>query len=136
MKKFFPAFAIFISMAMANVHAQDGQTGQGNFDPAVRKAKYFERIKPLLIEKTKLTGEQAQKVLEISFENRSKMRDFRNMSGEERKKAMDDIQSAQDKAFKEILLTEEQIKAVNEFFEEQRKQRQQRMKDGGGNGGS
>jgi hypothetical protein len=32
------------------------------------------------------------------------------------------MQTAQNKAYKEIPLTDEQIKAVNEFFEEQRKE--------------
>ena len=50
------------------------------------------------------------------------MRGFRDMSEDERKKKREEIQAAQNKAYKEIPLTDKQIKAVNEFFEEQRKE--------------
>lgn len=131
MKKLFLLFAVF-TMAFFSANAQGG--GGKNFDPAAAKARYFERNKPLLVEKVKLTDAQAEKVLEINWENRSKMRGFRDMSEDDRKKAMDDIKTAQHKAYKEIPLTDELIKAVNDFFEEQRKQMQNRQ--GGGNGGN
>lgn len=123
-------FAVF-TMAILNANAQGG--GGGNFDPVAAKARYVERNKPLLIEKTKLTDAEAHKVLDINWENRSKMRGFRSLSEEERKKATDDIKTAQDKAYKELPLTDDQIKAVNDFFEEQRKQMQNRQGSKGGN---
>jgi Spy/CpxP family protein refolding chaperone len=129
MKKLFVLVAFFTTALFTTASAQ----GNGNFDPAAMKARYFERVKPLLIEKTKITDAQADKVLEINWESRSKMRGMRDLSEDERKKKMDDAQAEQNKQYKDIPLTDDQIKAVNDFFEEQRKQMQQQRQNGGGN---
>jgi hypothetical protein len=129
MKKLLLLVAIFTTVVMS-------ANAQGGGDPAAMKAKYIERVKPLLVEKTKITDEQAEKVLNINFDFRGKMRGMRDLSEDERKKQMDDMKVAQDKAYKEIPLTEDQVKAVNDFFEEQRKQMQQQRQNGGGNGGN
>ena len=134
MKKLLVLVAVFTTVAMSNANAQGGN---GNFDPAAMKARYVERTKPQLIEKTKLTSEQADKVLDINWDARMKMRGLRDLSEDERKKKMDDAQADADKQFKAIPLTDDQIKAVKDFFEEQRKQmQQQRQQNGGGNGGN
>lgn len=135
MKKLFVLFAVFTTMVLSNANAQGGN---GNFDPAAMKARYLERTKPLLIEKTKLTDAQADKVLDINWESRTKMRGMRDLSQDDRKKKMDEIQADQDKQYKDIPLTDDQIKAVNDFFDDMRKQMQQRMQNGGngGNGGN
>lgn len=70
----------------------------------------------MLIEKIQLTGAQAEQVLEINWEHRNKRRGFKDSSEEERKKAMDNVKTTQEKAYKEIPLTDEQVKAVNDFF--------------------
>lgn len=133
MKKLLVLVAVFTTVLLSNANAQGGG---GNFDPAAMKARYVERTKPQLIEKTKLTDAQADKVIEINWEARSKMRGMRDLSEDERKKKMDEIQEAITKQYKDIPLTDDQIKAVNDFFEEQRKQQQQRQQNGGGNGGN
>ena len=134
MKKLLVLVAVFTTVVMSNANAQGGN---GNFDPAAMKARYVERTKPQLIEKTKLTSEQADKVLDINWDTRMKMRGLRDLSEDERKKKMDDAQADADKQFKAIPLTDDQIKAVKDFFEEQRKQmQQQRQQNGGGNGGN
>jgi hypothetical protein len=46
---------------------------------------------------------------------------------------MDNLQTERNKQYKDIPLTDDQIKAVNDFFEEQRKQMQQQRQNGGGN---
>jgi Spy/CpxP family protein refolding chaperone len=130
MKKLLVLVAVFTTVLLSNASAQQGN---GNFDPAAMKARYLERTKPLLIEKTKLTAEQADKVLDINWESRSKMRGMRDLSQEERQKKMDEARDEASKQYKTIPLTDDQIKAVNDFFEEQRRQRQQ---NGGGNGGN
>src|SRR5690242_19954911 len=134
MKKLLVLVAVFTTVVMSNANAQGGN---GNFDPAAMKARYVERTKPQLIEKTKLTSEQADKVLDINWDARMKMRGLRDLSQDERQKKIDDAQAEADKQYKAIPLTDDQIKAVKDFFEEQRKQmQQQRQQNGGGNGGN
>jgi hypothetical protein len=131
MKKLLVLVAVFTTVLALNSNAQGGN---GNFDPAAFKARYLERTKPLLIEKTKLTDEQADKVLEINWNARMQMRGSRDLSQDERKKKMDDIQADANKQYKDIPLTDDQIKSVNDFFEEQRKQMQQQRQNGGNRG--
>ena len=118
MKKLLVLVVFFTTFFAMNADAQ----GQGGGDPAARAARMKEVIKPQLIEKVKLTDAQAEKVIEINLKSRGEMRGFRDMSEDERKKKREEIQTAQNKAYKEIPLTDDQIKAVNEFFEEQRKE--------------
>jgi hypothetical protein len=135
MKKLLVLVAIFTTVVMS-ANAQGG--GQG-MDPVAAKAKYVERTKPQLIEKTKITDAQADKVIDISWDYNIKRRGLRDLSEDDRKKQMDEMKTAQDKAFKDIPLTDDQVKAVNEFFDEMRKQmQQQRQQNGGGvrNGGN
>lgn len=133
MKKLFILVAVFTGALFVNANAQGR-----NFDTAAMKARYLERTKSPLIEKTNLTEEQANKVLEINWQSRSKMRGTRNMSADDRKKLFDDLQAERNKQYKDIPLTDDQIKAVNDFFDEQRKQMQDRRQNGGfnGNGGN
>jgi len=130
MKKLLVLVAVFTTVLLSNANAQGGN---GNFDPVAMKARYLERTKPALIEKTKLTSEQADKVLDINWEARSKMRGMRDMAEDDRKKKMEEAQTEANKQYKAIPLTDDQIKAVNDFFEEQRKQMQQQRQNGGGN---
>lgn len=132
MKKLLVLVALFTTVYVTKAEAQQ----QGGGDPAAAMQRMKDRLKPLLVEKAKITDAQADKVVEISFSYRSRMRGLRDLSEDERKKQMEVIQLAQEKEFKAIPLTDEQIKAVNEVFEEQRKQMQQQRQQGGGNGGN
>ena len=118
MKKLLVLVVFFTTFFAMNADAQ----GQGGGDPAARAARMKEIVKPQLIEKVKLTEAQAEKVIDINLKYRSEMRGFRDMSEDERKKKREEIQTAQNKDYKEIPLTDDQIKTVNEFFEEQRKE--------------
>ena len=129
MKKLILMLVLFTAVATINVQAQGGQGG----DPAAMLARMKERMKPQLIEKTKLTDAQADKVIEINFEARSQMRGMRDLSEEDRKKKMDEVRTATDKKYKEMPLTDDQIKAVNDFYDEWRKNMQQQRNGGGGN---
>lgn len=129
MKKLLVLVAVFTTVLLSNANAQGG-----NFDTAAMRARYLERTKPALIEKTKLTEAQADRVLDINWQSRSKMRGMRDMSEDERNKRRADMQVEINKQYKDIPLTDDQIKAVNDFFEEQRKQMQQQRQNGGGNG--
>src|SRR6476661_6286507 len=131
MKKLLVLVALFTTVYVSQANAQQ----QGGGDPAAMLQRYKDRVKPQLVEKTKITDAQADKVIDISFANRMKMRGFRDLSEDDRKKQTEEINAAQNKEFKAIPLTDDQIKAVNDFFEEQRKQMQeQRKQNGGGNG--
>lgn len=127
MKKLLVLVAVFTTVLLSNANAQGG-----NFDPAAMKARYLERTKPALIEKTKLSSEVADKVLEINWEARQKLRGTRDLSDDERKKKQDEAQTEANTKYKAIPLTDDQIKAVNDFFEEQRKLMQQQRQNGGG----
>lgn len=129
MKKLFVLVALFTALGVTQANAQ-----QGGGDPAAMMQRYKDRVKPELMEKAKLTEAEADKVIEISFNNRSKMRGLRDLSEEDRKKQMDALQAEQNKQYAAIPLTEEKVKAVNAYFEEQRKQMQQQRQNGGGGG--
>jgi len=131
MKKLLVLVAVFTTVLITNAKAQQGG-GQGNFDPAQMAQRYKDRVKPQLIEKTKLTDVQADKVCDIQIASRQQMRGLRDLSEDDRKKKMDDIQADINKQYKAIPLTDDQIKSVNDFFEEMRKQMQQQRQNGGG----
>lgn len=127
MKKLFVLVALFTTLYATDATAQQ----QGGGDPVVMMQRMKERIKPQLLEKTKLTEAQADKVVEINFENRQQMRGFRDLSEDDRKKKTGELKTATDKKYKDIPLTDDQVKNVNDFFEEMRKNTPQR--NGGGN---
>jgi hypothetical protein len=132
MKKLLVMVAVFTTVLITNANAQQGGGGQGNFDPAQMAQRYKDRVKPQLIEKTKLTDAQADKVCDIQIATRQQMRGLRDLSEDDRKKKMDDIQADVNKQYKAIPLTDDQIKSVNDFFDEMRKQMQQQRQNGGG----
>jgi Spy/CpxP family protein refolding chaperone len=128
MKKLIMMFVLATTLISINAAAQGGG------DPAARMQQMKERMKPQLIEKAKLTDEQAEKVIEARFEAQRQLREVRNdvaldEAGKTKKNA--DVEAAFAKRLKEIPLTDEQVKAINEYLEERRKQMQNR---GGGNG--
>src|SRR5215207_5332723 len=101
MKKLFVLAVLLTTLFVSNANAQQG----GGGDPAAMMQRYKERVKPQLVEKTKITEAQADKVIEISFNYRSQMRGMRDLSEEERKKKVEVIQLAQNKEFLAIPLT-------------------------------
>ena len=118
MRKFVFLFVIMLACTSAEVQAQQGA------DPAAAITRMKERIKPQLLEKTKLTELQVDRIIEISFEQQRQRRELRNdtsLSEEDRKKKIEELDSARDKKFSEIPLTTGQVKAVNDFFTEMRK---------------
>jgi hypothetical protein len=116
------------------VYAQPGGGG-GRMDPAERKAKMKEMIKPQLIEQGKITDAQADKVIDIYFDAQmeaGKLRRDESLSDEDKKAKVKAINEARDKKVKEIPLTDEQAKAVATFYEEQRKKMMANRPQGGG----
>ena len=134
MKKLFVLIALFTTVYVSQVQAQQGQ---GGGDPAAMLQRMKERVKPQLVEKTKITDAQADKVIEINFAMQRKRREVRmdqNLSDDDKKKKTAELDAERDKEMKAIPLTDDQVQAVNTFFEEQRKQMQQQRQNGGGNG--
>ncbi|HEU4633562.1 MAG TPA: hypothetical protein VFS22_06240 [Flavisolibacter sp.] len=134
MRKLFLLLALFTTVCTMEATAQGGN----DRDPAAMMQRMKERIKPALIEKTKITDAQADKVIEINFSNQRKRREVRmdqSLSDEDRTKKNNEIIEAQNKEYKAIPLTDDQVKDVNAFFEEYRKQQMER-RNGGGNGGN
>lgn len=106
----------------------------GGGDPEAMRARMKERVKPMLLDKTKVTDAEADKILDINFEFQMKTRPIRmdqSLSDDEKKAKMKEAQDARDKALKAIPLTDEKVKAVNDFYEEMRKQMQQQRGGGG-----
>ena len=124
MKKLIGLVLLLTTISTSSLLAQGG-------DQQAMVQRFHDRVKPLLIEQTKLTDAQAEKVIEINVNARQQMRGLRDLSEDDRKKKMDEVQAGIDKQYKTIPLTDDQIKAVDSFFEEQRKNRQQRQQGSG-----
>lgn len=86
-------------------------------DPAVMLQQIKDKVKPLMVEKTGLTEAQADKVIEINFEMRQAAAAFRELSEAERSVKIQELKAARDKKYAAIPLTEAQIKAVKDFYE-------------------
>lgn len=119
MKKMFLLIFLFAA-GMSFSYAQ-----QGGGDPAVMMQRMKERLKPQLMEKVKLSDTEADKVIEINVEARQQLRGLRDMSDEDRKKKLDEVNADLAKKYKAIPLTDDQVKGVQAFFEEQRQQMRQ-----------
>ena len=128
MKKFLFLTALFAALATVSVSAQGGP---GGMTPEQR-AERMKQMKTDLVAKAKITDAEADKVMQIQQESRSGMRGLRDLSPEERQKKLDEIKAENTKKFKAIPLTDDQVKAVDAFFEEQMKRMMNRM-NGGGN---
>jgi hypothetical protein len=128
MKKIIALLTIVGCIAATNVMAQGGGGGQ-QMDPAQMLEMMKQRIKPQLMEKTKLSDSEADKVLEIQLWSQSQGRGLRDLSEEERAAKQKETADERKKKLKAIPLTDDQIKAVDDFYEEMRRNRPQR---GGG----
>jgi len=120
MKKFLLMATFVVALSTIEANAQ-----QGGGDPAQREARMKE-MKSQLVEKAKITEAEADKVMEIQRGNRDKMQGWRDMSEADRAKKMEEINADNTKKYKEIPLTDDQVKAVNEYFAERRKNMQRR----------
>ena len=128
MKKIIALLTIVGCIAATNVMAQGGGGGQ-QMDPAQMLEMMKQRIKPQLMEKTKLSDSEADKVLEIQLWAQSQGRGLRDLSEDERAAKQKETADERKKKLKAIPLTDDQIKAVDDFYEEMRRNRPQR---GGG----
>ncbi len=112
-----------VVMALFTTTAVQAQGGPGG-DPAQMRQRMIERVKPQLVEKTKLSDAEADKVLDIymgSMQQRREIRMDGSMSDEDKKKKMEALDEEAAKKYKAIPLNEEKVTAVNAFFDEMRK---------------
>jgi ribosomal protein L29 len=127
MKKILFLVTLFAAVATTSVSAQGG-----GMTPEQR-AERMKQMKADLIAQAKITEAEADKVMQIQQESRQGMRGLRDLSPEERQKKLDEIKAENSKKFKAIPLTDDQVKAVDAYFEEQMKRMMSRMNGGGGN---
>ena len=128
MKKIIALLTIVGCIASTSVMAQGFGGGQ-QMDPAQMLEMMKQRIKPQLIEKTKLSDSEADKVIEIQLWVQTQGRGLRDLSEEERATKQKETADERKKKLKAVPLTDDQIKAVDDFYEEMRRNRPQR---GGG----
>jgi hypothetical protein len=126
MKKLFLMIALFTAVfATTSATAQGGPGG----DPAQMRQRMVERFKPQLIEKTKISDAEADKVLDIYMASMTQRREIRmdnSMSEEDKNKKMAALNEEATKKYKAIPLADEKAKEVTEFFEEARRNMQNR----------
>ena len=109
--------------ALLSTTAVSAQGGPGG-DPAQMRQRMVERFKPQLVEKTKITEAEADKVLDIYMASMTQRREIRmdnNMSDDDKNKKMAALNEEAAKKYKAIPLSDDKVKAVNDFFEEQRR---------------
>ncbi len=114
MKKFL--FLTLISCAIIST-ATHAQAPAQTPDPAVMLQQIKEKVKPQMVAKTGLTDAQADKVIEINFELRQAAAGFRDLNEADRSAKIAELKAARQKKYSEIPLTPEQIKSVNDFYE-------------------
>jgi hypothetical protein len=129
MKKLFFLLALTVGVSSTSLFAQEQR------DPAQMAQRFKERTKPQLVEKTKVSDSEAEKVLDIILEQRQGMRGLRDLSPEERTKKMEEMNNDLAKKLKAVPLNDEQVKAVLAFLDEQRQQQRQRQQQQGGGAG-
>jgi hypothetical protein len=114
MKKIIALLTIVGCIAATSVMAQGGGGfgGGQQMDPAQMLEMMKQRMKPQLIEKTKLSDAEADKVLEIQLWVQTQGRGLRDLSEDERAAKQKETADERKKKLKAIPLTDDQIKAV------------------------
>lgn len=129
MKKLLWLFILTLFVSVSNSYAQP--PGGGNPEAMMKRMK--EVVKPRLIEKTGISDAEADRVLEIQMAFQQKQRALRqdqSLSDDDRKAKIQELNKERNQQLKAIPLSEEKVKAVNDFYEEMRQQ-QQRNRDAG-----
>ena len=120
---------LFAAVATTTVSAQGGP---GGMTPEQR-AERMKQMKTELIAKAKISDAEADKVMQIQQDSRAGMRGLRDLSADDRQKKLAEMKADNDKKYKAIPLTDDQVKAVDEFYDEQMKRMMNRANGNGGN---
>ncbi len=131
MKKLFFLAVLFTAFLGTTVSAQGGPGGGMT---AEQRAERQKQTKAELVVSARITEAEADKILQIQQDSRAGMRGLRDLSAEDRKKKMDEMKVENQKKYKAIPLTDDQVKAVDAYFDEQIKKRM--AAGNGGNGGN
>ena len=126
MKKLVLLLALTAGISSTSLFAQEQR------DPAQMAQRMKERMKPQLIEQTKLSDSDAGKVMDLIIEQRQQMRGLRDLSPDERTQKMEELNNDLAKKLKAVPLTDDQVKAVQAFLEAQRQQMRNRQNASGG----
>ena len=120
---------LFAAVATTTVSAQGGP---GGMTPEQR-AERMKQMKTELIAKAKISDAEADKVMQIQQDSRAGMRGLRDLSADDRQKKLAEMKADNDKKYKAIPLTDDQVKAVDEFYDEQMKRMMNRANGNGAN---
>ena len=116
MKKIILMASLVLALGTIEANAQQGP------DAAQREAR-MKQTKMELMEKAKITEAQADQVMEIQRSIRDRMVAHQDLSDAERMKKLEEIIAENTAKYKEIPLTDDQVKAVVAFWDERRKQK-------------
>jgi Spy/CpxP family protein refolding chaperone len=125
MKKLLFLTLIFSGIISTTTHAQTAanqatviQPAKTGADPAAMLQQVKETVRPQMVEKTGLTEAQADKVIEINFAFRQRAATaLHDLNEADRAAKIAEFRAAKEKMLSEIL-TAEQIKSVNTFYED------------------
>ena len=114
MKKFLFLTLILGAIISTNAYAQPAG------DPVTVLQQMKEKQRPGLVEKAGLTAAQADKVIELNYEMRMKMLDFKDLNDADRSKKIAELKAEKEKKFAEFL-SPELIKSMNDYHAEMAK---------------
>jgi polyhydroxyalkanoate synthesis regulator phasin len=123
MKKILVMCILMVSVFTISANAQFGGQGGDTTGRAQRMKEIHDRLKTGLVDQAKLTSDEADKVIDIYMSRTNGMRGMRDLSEEDRKKKMDEMQADAEKKYKAIPLTDDKIKAVNDYLATQMRNR-------------
>ncbi len=118
MKKVIALLVFVVSLSGSALMAQ--QQENGNSDPGKMKERQLQQLKESDL---KLTDAQADSVVSINIESRQQMRGFRDLSQDERRAKMKEMNDYRLKRFSEALKDEALAKKVEDYFKKQRASR-------------
>ena len=130
MKKILLLTLIFAAAITTNIYAQGpaavaAPASANAADDAAMLKEAKEKQVPLMVEKTGLSAELANKIVEINFEIRQSARALADLNEPDRKVKITELKALKEKRYSEIL-TAEQITAVKSFYEEMGKNMQKK----------
>ena len=116
MKKVIASLAFLFCLSASTLMAQQ----EGNFNPSKMKERQLQQLKESDL---KLTDAQADSVVSINMETRKQMKDFRDLSGDQRRSKMKEMKEYRLKRWSEALKDESLAKKVEDYYVSQRANR-------------
>jgi hypothetical protein len=110
--------AVIATTTNAQTAAAPATAQNAASDAAAMLQRTKEKVVAPMVEKTGLTEAQANRVVEINFEMRQTMMNYKDLNEEERSKKVAELKAARDKKLSEIPLTPEQIESVFAFYKD------------------